>query len=157
MKFNPLDWNEVKPNEEIKAPKGWLRVRLSAPCPLYVKTQGREALAGVGSSFDLEIPQAVTFRAEAPKGVRVFCNAPPVSSVVFQGEVFTNIDRMVNESGAVAEVTKALRQLELMRRASLKELRVESAKLKALRNPEPEPVVVEPEPAPVVETKGEAD
>lgn len=151
MKFNPRDFKEVIPNESHKAEKGVLRVRLSASCPLFVSAQGHEALAGVGTAFDLEISEAVTYRAEAPKGVRMFVTAPPSSARPFSGEVFTNIDRMADESGSVLEVTRALRQLELMRRSALNEIRMASraaaVKADAVIEPalEPAPALV-PEP-----------
>lgn len=40
-------------------------------------------------------------------------------------EVFTNIDRMPDESGSVLAVRQALREIELARRAALAELRLE--------------------------------
>lgn len=156
MKFNPRDFKEVKPNENHKAEKGLLRVRLSAPCALFVSAQGHEALAGVGTSFDLEVSEAVTYRSEAPEGVRMFVTAPPSSARPFSGEVFTNIDRMVDESGSVLEVTRALRQLELMRRSALKEIRTASraaaVKTDAVIEPAPLPVAA-PAPEPAKESK----
>lgn len=123
MKFSPLSWNEVKPNEKIEAPKGWLRLRLSAPCSLYVEAQGYEALAGFGTSFDLELSEAVTFRASGPKDTRVFHYEADDTTFRPNSEVYTNIDRMPDESGNLLEVRQGMRQLELMRRAVLRDIR----------------------------------
>lgn len=144
MKFCPFNWNEVKPNEENKARKGWLRLRLSAPCPVYIQAKGYEALAGFGSSFDLDLSEAVTFRVEAPKGVRVFQYLPPSSAREPASEVYTNIDRMPDESGNLLEVRQGMRQLELMRRQVLRDIRAArdaALPLKPAKPEEPDTVV----------------
>lgn len=134
MKFDPVCWNEVNPNEKVQAAKGVLRVRASAPAPLYIEAEGCEALCGVGTAFDVELSEAVTFRLDAPKGVRVFVHRPLATTVHAAGEVYTNIDRMPDESGSLMEVTRARRQLELERRAMLREIRAErDAVLEAVR------------------------
>jgi len=129
MKFDLFRWHEVKPNDKIQAPKGFLRLRLSQASPVYLEAEGYEVLLGVSSSFDVELSQAVTFRAEAPSKTRVFFERGFGSSVEQSGEVFTNIDRMVDESGTVSEITRAMRMFELERRATLKEIRQERASL----------------------------
>lgn len=131
QKFDVFVWNEVKANEKIQVGKGNLRLRVSQPAPLYIEAEGVEALAGFAADFDLEVSEAVTFRLEAPKGVRVFLyNALPTSTVA-EGEVFTNVDRMPHESGMMAEVTRARRMFELERRQALEELRRETAIMRA--------------------------
>lgn len=153
MKFDPFNWNEVKPNEKVFAGQGLLRVRCSAPSPLYIEAQGVEALCGVGTAFEVETSEAVSFRVDAPKGVRVFVHSPEVTSIVAAGEVFTNIDRMPDESGNLLEVRRALRQLEIERRAVLREIRAERAAFDASRAPaDPDPVI-EPEADPAQEVK----
>ncbi|VDC31836.1 hypothetical protein [Pseudogemmobacter humi] len=150
MKFDPFSWNEVKTNEKISIKKGWLRLRLSAPCPLYVEAEGCEALVGVETSFDVELSEAVSFCVAAPKGVRAFLHVPPGTVFEPQGEVYTNIDRMPDESGNVLEVRRAMRQLELERRAMLRSIRAErDASLAALRDAdrrEPATEVVQADP-----------
>lgn len=133
MKFDIFSWQEVKPNEEIQARKGVLRVRASAPVALYVQADGYEVLAGVGLTHEVDLSEAVIWRAEAPKGTRVFWQPPAVTSVRCEGEVYTNIDRMPHESGQVAEVTRALRMFELQRRQALREIRAERDALLAAR------------------------
>lgn len=123
MKFDPYSWLEVQSNVEVQASKGRLQLRVSAPCPLYVTAQGVEALVGVSTEFTVEVAEEITFRLDAPEGVRVFVYDPVPTAVVADGEVFTNIDRMVSESGMLQEVTRARRQLEFERRAMLREIR----------------------------------
>lgn len=143
MKFDVFAWNEVHNGEEINAPKGKLRLRCSAPAPLYITAFGVEALAGHGTAFEIDLSEAVTFRVEGPKGTRVFRWNPEPTAHQHAGEVYTNIDRMVQESGTVLEVRRALRELEIQRRAVLSEMRAEAARLR----PQPVPVL-EPDPAP---------
>lgn len=133
MKFDLFSWQEVNLNEEIQARKGVLRVQSSATVALYVQAEGYEVLAGVGTSFSVDLSEAVTWRAEGPEGVRVFWQPPALTSFVCEGEVYTNIDRMPHESGQVAEVTRALRMFELQRREALREIRAERDALLAAR------------------------
>lgn len=126
-RFDPYVWSEAKTNVENESPKGRLWLRLSAPSALYVAAQGYEALAGYASEFDLEISEAVTFRIEAAKGVRAFRFDPVATSLVADEASFTNIDRMPHESGMLAEVTRARRQLEIERRAFMADIRREAA------------------------------
>lgn len=123
MKFDPYSWQEVQPNEEIEFQKGVLRVRCSQSAPLYISAQGFQALAGVATEHVYEVSETVTFSVAAKAGVRVFLYTPEPTSVASTGEVFTNIDRMPDESGAVAEVIRARRMLEFERRAMLTEMR----------------------------------
>jgi len=144
MKFDPFTWQEVKANEKTEI-KGHLRVRLSAPAPLYIEAEGLEVLAGVGHTFDLELAETVTWRVDAPVGVRVFFHRPHSSSHKFEGERWTNIDRMPDESGSMAEVLRARRHFELERRAFLKEMR--AAQAQALSSVRAQAPTSAPEPA----------
>lgn len=146
MKFDPFSWQEVKPNEKIYFGKGVLRLRCSAPAPLYVEAKGFEVLAGIGATFDLELAQDVTFHVDAPEGVRVFYHCPVQTTFAPEGEVFTNIDRMPDESGSVMEVRRALRELELQRRAVLRDIRQAREALAPVTVAD-EPQVIEPEAA----------
>lgn len=131
MKFNPFQWKEVKTNETLQAPKGRLLLRLSAPCPVYVSSEGYQALLGFASDFDATFSEPVEVEIAAPKGVRAFCYEPEGASFVALGESFTNIDRMPSESGMLAEVTRARRQFEIEKRQMLNEMRHEAAVLRA--------------------------
>lgn len=137
MKFNPNDWSECDGGKIYESPKGWLRVRCGEACALYIISQvGVEALYGVGTAFDVEVAQEVTWRVYAVSGnadVRVFVYSPPFTSFVAAGETFTNIDRMVNESGNLLEVKKAIRLFEINQRAALSEIKAERAAFRAER------------------------
>lgn len=125
MKFDPYCWLEVKPNEALEIPKGVLRLRASAPVALYASAQGYEVLVGYGATFEVEFAEAVKIRVDAAKGVRLFRYHPLSTTVHADGEVFTNIDRMPDESGSVAEVLRARRMFEFERRNMLAEIRAE--------------------------------
>lgn len=140
MKFDPFVWKEENTNEEIEVGEGWLRLRCSAPAALYVTAQGFEALVGYAPSFDLQLSEELTFRVEGPDGLRVFRHVAVLTSVRPEGEVFTNIDRMPNESGNVSEVTRAMRMFELQRRAALREIRAERDALVAVKSKQAEVV-----------------
>lgn len=151
IKFNPDDWLEVSIGEEVQIPAGRLQVRLSAPGSLYITASGGASLAGTETSFDLEIPQNARALVLAPAGVRVFMlfrqNPELLTSFEAQGEVFTNIDQMPSESGAMAEVLRATRQLELKKREMLAEMRAMQAEMAAASSPpvlEPDTFVDDP-------------
>ena len=130
MRFDPLAWDEVSPNEENIC-KGTLRVRASREGALYVQVEGVEALYGLGTSFEVEAPSEMIWRLEAPAETRVFVQRMFGTSFQCEGESFTNIDRMPHESESVAEVTRARRMLELERRSFLAEVRAENAAISA--------------------------
>lgn len=131
MKFDPYTWKEEVAHEEIEVPKGRVQLRLSAVAPVYCCAQGYEILVGVASSFDFEISEPMTIRAEGPNGMRLFRHVPEAGVRKSVGEVFTNIDKLPGESFQMQEVRRALRQLELNRREALREIRAEAAALRA--------------------------
>ena len=148
MRFDPLAWDEVSPNEENIC-KGTLRVRSSREGALYVQVEGVEALYGIGTSFEVQTPSEMIWRLDAHSDTRVFVQRLFGTSFECEGEVFTNIDRMPHESESVAEVTRARRMLELERRSFLAEVRAENAALSSQlaeqrRAASEEPPVVEP-------------
>lgn len=130
MKFDPLAWDEVSPNEENIC-KGTLRVRSSREGALYVQVEGVEALYGLGTSFEVQTPSEMIWRLDAPSDARVFVQRMFGTSFECEGETFTNIDRMPHESESMAEVTRARRMLELERRSFLAEVRAENAAIAA--------------------------
>lgn len=155
MKFDIFSWNEVPPNAQTQSPKGILRVLCSEESPLYLEAEGVEVLAGVGTSFDLDLSEAVTWRIEAPEGVRVFVYSPPLTTSQPDDEVYTNIDRMPHESGAMAEVARATRMLEIQRRSMMAEIRAEAAAIRASMQPDLELIETDPDPAPVLEAEAQ--
>ena len=140
MKFDPFNWQEVKANEEVPFAKGRLRLRLSAPAPVFIECEGVESLLGFAAEFEAHLPSEGTFTVEGP--VRVFAESASVTSVAVEGEVFTNIDRMPGESGSLLEVTRARRLFEMERRAMLAEIRAarDEAVAKAVAALKPAPL-----------------
>lgn len=123
MKFDVFKWTEVAPGTAHTCAEGRLRVRASKACALYVECEGYEALAGVATDFNLEVPQGVSYRIDGPAGVRCFVEAIPDSGYEPEGEVYTNQDRRPHESGALLEVKRALREMQLQHQAQLREVR----------------------------------
>lgn len=127
MRFDPFNWSEVKPNVEIKVDNGRLQLLCSVPSQVYVTAQGYEVLAGVGQEVNLQISEEVTFRIESDAPGRYFVYQPERIALEAEGEVFTNADRMIEESGTIAEIRRELRAFELERRETLREIRMERA------------------------------
>jgi hypothetical protein len=129
MKFNMFSFKEVKANEKIPFRKGRLWLRLSAPAALYLESEGVEVLAGIAPEFDLDLAEPGAFTVAGEDGLRVFLFVPDPTSVRASGEVFTNIDRLPDESGNLLEVTRARRAFEIERRAAISEIRSERRRL----------------------------
>lgn len=146
MKLDAMSYSEVKkPHGKNPCAKGRLLLRCSAPCALYVTIDGRETLAGYAAAHDVEIPAAATFTVTGPDGLRVFQRVEKPASFVDLGEKYTNIDRLPDESGSVLEVKRALRSMELQRRAILDDIRAEREKLKREKVERRKREVVDPE------------
>ena len=153
MKFDIFAWSEAK-NGKIEKIRGRLLLQCSAPCALYAQAEGVETLVGYGATFDVETPETVTYRIDGPKTVRAFYRQPERAIYRPEGEVYTNIDRMPDESGSMAEVLRARRQLEIERRALLREIRQARAEtVAAVRRAAPQP---QPELAPQGEAEPDA-
>nr|QJB21519.1 MAG: hypothetical protein [Microvirus sp.] len=162
MKINPLEWSEVL--ETTFEAQGLLQLRSADPFAIAIETEGVEVVLGAASEHRVPLvgPSRVTLVGGE---FRVFRRDIPSRVYRMTGEKFTNIDRLPQESGSVAEVTKALRMAKLEQRAMMREIREEHARNKAelaaarakeedLIEPEPEPVPdPDPEPEPEPEAK----
>ena len=135
MKFDPYEWQEIVIGQEIPGKPGGFRLVLSKPSAVYITAQGYEALLGFGTVFDVKIATEYTYRVEQSQVLRAFADTPPDAHYEPEGEVFTNADRLVMESGAVAEVTRALRLLKFEQRRAMEEIRAARRKT---REEEPE-------------------
>lgn len=149
MKHDLFNWSEVDDQKTFRHAEGSVRVRCSLPCALYAEAEGFETLVGYGSSFDFEISQAVTLRVDGPAKLRVFVFEPLSTSSVYEGETYTNTDRLPMESGSVFEVTKAMREMRLLHQQQMREMR-----RLAPPKPDPQPAPA-PAPAPEPEVKPE--
>lgn len=161
MKFNPFQWQEVQPLEVLDMESGQLHIRASSDkCAVYVECEGVEVLAGYGSEINVSIAQPFRAHVVAEDGVRAFVKSPVTEPVKTRGEVYTNIDRMPNESGNMLEVMREVRKFKLEQAAYMRQARAERHKLEAARrsnmkpDPEPEP---QPEPQPDPEPDSEPD
>ena len=125
MKLNPLEWNQV--DETTFKAQGVLLLRSSSPFALSIQTQGVEASVGADTFHAIPLTEAseVTLLGGTAK---VYRKVPPSRVVIGNAdETFTNIDRLPQESGTVAEVTKALRLMKLEERAMIRRIREERA------------------------------
>lgn len=149
MKFNPFEWSEFAPGRVVPCDSGAITVRLSEPGALYVIAGGVEALAGYGTSFDLEISGSFEWCVEASGACRVFRRDDAQIGFKPSGKILTNADRMVTQSGSYDEVQKALRLFKLEQMGVMNEMRARTRELKAAQSAfvasEAEPVVSEPE------------
>ena len=128
MKINPLEWSEV--NETTFQAEGVLQLRSADPFAIAIETEGVEVVLGAASEHRVPLvgPSRVTLVGGES---RVFRRDIPSRVYRMTGEKFTNIDRLPQESGTVAEVTKALRLAKLEQRAMIREIREEHARNKA--------------------------
>lgn len=147
-KFVPENWRKVDAQETFKTSSGKLHMRATQDCSVFIKTGIFEALAGTAKDLEVEVKGDFSYRFETEGDVYVW--APPEHIHVSTGERYTNADRLPLESGQLAEVTRALREIEFARQGLRKDMQA-LAKLRQQRDepkpaPAPEPVA-EPEPA----------
>lgn len=155
-KFNPQHWKVLK-NGQAFEHQGRLLLRSKAQIAVTVTDAfGCEALAGIGYEVKSDFASPSLVMVETLTGEEdIFYYSPTREPIPSTGEIFTNVDRKPMESGALLEVKKALRELELKKRGMVAEVREaarqaarEAASVTAPAAPVevPEP---EPEPAPV--------
>lgn len=120
MKLNPSEWSVAR--EKFQA-KGVVRLRGQTPFAVRLSVDASEVVLGEETQHTLYLDKVtqVVILSKQP----VYMKAQPSRVVHPTGEVFTNIDRLPNESGTVAEVTKALRMLKLEERAMIRRIREE--------------------------------
>lgn len=152
MKFDPLNWGPIQEGKDYAAKNGRVLLRASQKIAVYIAVEGVEALAGVGFEVDAAVSPGATFRCEAVADTpsAIFAYDRAAANFTPQGEVFSNADRKPMESGMLAEVTKAMRELKIQQHVMRKEMAIErqkilSAQRRALK-PDGSPEVVEPEP-----------
>lgn len=145
MRFDINDWAEIATGETLPVEGGFVRVIASAPVNVYASNGVSEVLIGFGQEVRRELSNATEYRVEGPKGVRVFCFWPYMSSIRAEGEVLTNLERMPMESGNLYEVKKATRKAQLEISGMLKQMRemqrqINSGKLNSgNEGPQPSP------------------
>lgn len=167
MKLNPLEWSEIKTNEEIIPASGVLQLRASAPFAVFVTSHGVESTQLVSSSARFVLPPETTYKVISEG--RVFVKDTPRRIIRMTGRKFTNIDRKPGESGSYDAVAQAVRQMAVDRHLRMLGIRAKrdealvlieaeqtaqeraaavAAKAAAEQpKPEPEPAKPDPEPA----------
>lgn len=139
MKFDLFAWQEIDPATKYETAKGSIVLQASKDVALYASAEGVEVLVGVGTSIKAQFAQQVEYWVEGPAKTRVFVHAPGKLYHEPVGEIYTNADRMPDESGTVAEITKAMRQFKLEQRAIMRQMREQSRRLRPGRDADPEP------------------
>lgn len=132
QRFDFHEWQEVTCGQKEILPEGRLRLRASSPVAVYFWNEGSKSpqsiLAAVGEEIDLiyslDGPYAFEVIPREP-GTRVFMHWPQVTVFEPGGEVFTNADRMIHESGSMYEVKRAMRHLQLEQRRIVAEAKAE--------------------------------
>jgi len=159
MKINPLEWNEVPHDEEIQARSGVVFLRGSGPFSVLLTSHGVTSVQFFASQGSLRLPPETSFKVIPAPGVTVYQKDPPRRVVRMTGEKFTNIDRLPQESGAMHEVTKALRMMKLEERAMVRRIRDErDLSLRMLEQAKAkEEAVVEDDPASEPKAEPEAN
>jgi len=131
MKFSPENWKEVKPNEQIEITQGRLWLRLTQASPILVTSlSGVETLVCFDTETDIEVTDCA-FAVFTNEKARGWLFERPVEYFESEGEIFTNADRMIPESGTMTEITSALRLFKLEQRAILADARSELDEIRA--------------------------
>lgn len=132
QRFDMTEWQEIDCGVKEILPKGRLRLRASAPVAVYCydesDKEGRGVLAATGDEVELIYALDGPYAFEViPReaGTRVFMYWPQLDLFGPTGEVFTNADRMIHESGSMYEVKRAMRHLQLEQRRIVAEAKAE--------------------------------
>lgn len=157
MRFDVFNWASVDTGAGHESSRGRLYLRAATDkMAVFVECEGYEALAGYGWQVDVTLSCPFRWRVEVPDGVEVYIFSPRIEVLEPTGEVFTNIDRKPSESGAVLEVSKALRVFKLEQAHALREIRQERESLDVARSRRvaaeaaslSDPVPADPDPVP---------
>lgn len=139
--FDPFKWHKAKPNEKLFMRQGSVHGFCSDPNAVWlVETANpetgelRDAIAAVGPECHAKTAGACTLTVIAVKGALLYVEHPLREGIKPSGQKYTNTDRKPQESGAVLEVRKALREFEYAKRQGLRELR---AATRAASQPKP--------------------
>lgn len=146
MRFDIWSWQEMEGSALVE--RGRVLCQASAPGAFYVSAEGHEVCAGYGASLDLRIQANVTVRYEGPKGARCFIHSPLAVYHEASGEVYTNIDRRPDESGALMEVKREVRRFQIEQLQARREARRREADAAREREERRQEAGKPPEPAP---------
>lgn len=143
MKFSPENWKEVKPNDKIEITQGRLWLRLTQASPILVTSlSGVETLVCFDTEADIEVTDCA-FAIFTNEKARGWLFERPVEYFESDGEIFTNADRMVMESGTMGEITKALRLFKIEQNSILREANAKLQEIqqeaRSVRERQPDP------------------
>lgn len=142
--FNWRDWEQVLDGQENFVTEGRVWVRSNRPITVLIREVSDElqpipsasgyTLLGTGTEVDAIVTHPVSVRCainDAYTGTGVpdmmFFYKPVQESVLDEGEVYTNIDRMADESGTQDAVAGMMRQLALKQREMIREMQAAAA------------------------------
>lgn len=159
MKFNPDNWSKIKDGEVHETKSGLLRLMCAEKALVYITVDGVEALAAAGEgAHKIEVLRPFSFRVVSEGEIWLF--SPVAQTFKPTGEVFTNADRMVLESGNLLEVKRAMREWQLEQREMVRNMRAETRKLVEAQKkaaPKPQPKEDEPDDTPDETDEGKAE
>lgn len=143
MKIVPHHWKEVSHGQKYEGPEGLLRLQLSGEAAIFVESEGVEVCATFASSASIQVNGSYRFWVSGE--VRVFVHAPHIQTFGCDGPVFTNADNMPVEGHHMAEITRKMREFQLMQagyrkenESTLRRIASATARLKKATVPEPE-------------------
>lgn len=115
MKFDVTQWRTIENGSRLKI-QGRLRLQGSNTFAVVLEADDEQVIAAhFGPACDIRFSDETTFKVIAAEDTVVSIFLPDTISFKAEGEVYTNADRKILESGAVAEVKRELRKLALDR------------------------------------------
>lgn len=130
QRLDVFNWKEAKSGQKFQ---GRMHLRGTQPFAAFLTVEGYEVLAGYGAEIDVTFEGTGELRIVEAKGLEVFCHVKNRVGLEPRGEIYMNVDRKPHESAAMLEVKRALRELELGKRAALAEISAASRAAKAER------------------------
>lgn len=137
-KVDPFAWVELLPGAWFAAFDGRALVRVSEPGALFVRASDddgevAECLVGRDTEFDVSVSYPFEFQVVAPEGARVFVLDEYSQGSASSGDILTNIERRVEQSGSLYEVKKALRLQQFQRRELMATMRENAVAMQRMR------------------------
>lgn len=143
VKHDLYKWQEVYPGEAFDIPRGLCWLRATAPIVVFAESGDFQSIAGTGAEVRFEVQAACSItvqafglfdeeaRSRARDQLRVFLYEREPAIHFPQGEVFSNPDRPLHQSGYLDEVLRARRLFELERREAQRIMREDAARHRA--------------------------
>lgn len=120
--FNPRDWQPVEVGAWFAVPTRELEVRSNQAVTVLVADGSHEAILGTGHHVEGRFGTQVECCVTGPTKAKVYIRKPERPVYVPKGEVYTNPDRGIGESGSLEAVQRQLRLLAQRQRAFMRTL-----------------------------------